>query len=201
MYLSGIRLAHIERGLSDPTESTSLHLVGRGIRCQQGDSRRVRLPITINLLCLLKEQLQTSTCYTPIEQRMLWALFTQAFYGLFITSELLSNLSWSDFTLSLNQMSITLRQSKTDPFRCGQIIHIFATGSSTCPIRAMTIYHNFISNKDSIDPVFHAGRFQPLTQKKLNEILRCLLQQGGINQADYASHSFRLPLLWAFQLG
>ena len=56
----------------------------------------------------------------------------------------------------------------------------------------MTIYRNFISNKDSIDPVFHAGRFQHLTQKKLNEILRYLLQQGGINQADYASHSFRV---------
>ena len=57
----------------------------------------------------------------------------------------------------------------------------------------MTIYCNFISNKDSIDPVFHARRFQPLTQKNLNAILlRCLLQQGGINQADYASHSFRI---------
>ena len=122
---------------------------------------------------------------------MLWKLFTLAFYELFRASKLLSNLSWSDFTLSLNHMSITLRQSKTDPFRHGQTIHIFATGS-TCPIRAITIYCNFISNKDYIDPVFHARRFQPLTQKKLNEILHCLLQQGGINQADYASHSFRI---------
>ena len=65
MYLSGIHLGHIERGLPDPT----LHLVCRGICRQQGDSRRVRLPITINLLCLLKEQLRTSTRYTPIEQR------------------------------------------------------------------------------------------------------------------------------------
>ena len=89
-------------------------------------------------------------------------------------------------------MSITLRQSKTDPFQRGQTIHIFATGSSTCLIRTITIYRNFISNKDSIDPVFHAGRFQPLTQKKLNEILHCLLQQGGINQVDYASHTFRI---------
>ena len=138
VYLSGIRLAHIERGLPDPTESTSLHLVYRGIRRQQGDSRRVRLLITINLLRLLKEQLRTSTRCIPIEQRMLWALFTLAFYGFFRVSKLLSNLSWSDFTLSLNQMSITLHQSKTDPFRHGQTIHIFTTGLSTCPIRAMT---------------------------------------------------------------
>ena len=47
-------------------------------------------------------------------------------------------------------------------------------------------------SNDHLDPVFHAGRFQPLTQKKLNGILRCLLQQGGVNQADYASHSFRI---------
>ena len=66
VYLPGIRLDHIEQGLADPTESASLHLVCRGIRRQQGDNRRTRLPITINLLQVLKEQLQTSPllyCY------------------------------------------------------------------------------------------------------------------------------------------
>ena len=56
VYLSGICLAHIERGLPDPTDSYSLHLVCRGIRRQQGDSQRTRLPITINILRLLKER-------------------------------------------------------------------------------------------------------------------------------------------------
>ena len=79
VYLSGIRLAHIERGMANPTKSISLHLVCRGIHCQQGDNQRTRLPITINLLRVLKDQLHISTIYTLLEQRMLWALFTVVF--------------------------------------------------------------------------------------------------------------------------
>ena len=58
VYLSSIRLAHIEQGLYDPIESTTLHLVCRSICRQQGDHQRTRLPITINLLRTLTEQLQ-----------------------------------------------------------------------------------------------------------------------------------------------
>ena len=123
MYLSGIRLAHIERGMADPTKSTSLHLVCRGIHRQQGDNQKPRLPITINLLRVLKEQLRASTLYTTLEQRMLWALFTVAFYGFFRASELIPNLRWSHITLSSTQVSITLLESKTDPFRRGSTIH------------------------------------------------------------------------------
>ena len=100
VYLSGIRLAHIEREMTDPTKSTSLHLVCRGIHRQQVDNQRTRLPITINLLRVLKEQLRISTFYTILEQQMLWALFTVAFYGFFRASELIPSLCWSTITLS-----------------------------------------------------------------------------------------------------
>ena len=191
VYLSGIRLAHIERGMADPTKSTSLHLVCRGIHRQQGDNQRTRLPITINLLRVLKEQLRISTFYTILEQRMLWALFTVAFYGFFRASELIPSLCWSTITLSSTQMSITLVQSKTDPFRRGSTIHLFPTGSSTCPIKAMTAYAMYVDTSSN-NPVFKAGRFNPLTQKKLNRTLRNLLQQGGFNHINYSSHSFRI---------
>ena len=84
-----------ERGMADPTNSTSLHLVCRGIHCQQGDNQRTRLPIAHNnqLLRVLKEQSQISTLYTILEQQMLWALlFTIAFYGFFHASELIPSL-------------------------------------------------------------------------------------------------------------
>ena len=83
IYQSSIRLAHIELGLPDPTESATLHLVCRGICRQQGDNQRTTLPSTINLLRTLKEQLQLSSYYTTLEQRMLWAVLTVAFYRFF----------------------------------------------------------------------------------------------------------------------
>ena len=191
VYLSGIRLADIERGTADPSKSIPSHLVCRGIHRQQGDNQRTRLPITINLLRVLKEQLRISTIYTLLEQRMLWALFTVAFYGFFRASELIPGLCWSNIALSSAQMSITLVQSKTDPFCHGSTIHLFPTGSSTCPIEAMTVYARQFETSSN-NPVFRAGKFQPLTQKKLNRILRNLLQQGGLNHVDCSSHSFRI---------
>ena len=79
-YLAGIRLAHLELGHSDPTVDESLRLVIRGIRRMQGDSCRQRLPITIDLLRTLKQQIRISN-YSILEQRLLWAAFTTAFYG------------------------------------------------------------------------------------------------------------------------
>ena len=122
---------------------------------------------------------------------MLWALFTVAVYGFFRASELIPSLCWSTITFSSAQMSITLLQSKTDPFRRGLTIHLFPTSSSTCPIKTMTAYAMHIDTLSN-NPVFRAGRFNPLTQKKLNRILRNLLQQGGFKHINYALHSFRI---------
>ena len=82
--------------------------------------------------------------------------------------------------------------TKTDPFRRGQTVNVFANHLSTCPVRAMTCYRNLVRHTDAADQVFKVGRFQPLAPNTLNEVLRYLLQQGDINQANYASHSFRI---------
>ena len=123
---------------------------------------------------------------------MLWAVFTLAFYGFFRASELVQNLHWSDIVIYSNKLSVTLHQSKTDPFRHGVTIQIFPTGSSTCPVRAMTCYFKLLNGTNAGTPVFSAGRFHPLTQRKLNIVIRHLLKQGGINQLNYASHNFRI---------
>ena len=122
---------------------------------------------------------------------MLWAMFTVAFYGFFRASELIPDLQWSNIIISSKRISITLHQSKTNPFHHGQIIHLFPTGSSTCPIKAMMTYSKYVDTTPNTR-IFEAGRFSPLTQQKLNTELRHLLQQGGFNHENYASHSFRI---------
>ena len=93
--------------MADPTKRTSLHLVCKGIHRQQGDNQRTRLPIAINLLRVLKEQLRILTFYTILEQRMLWALFTVAFYGFFCASELIPSLCWSTITHSAQRKCLS----------------------------------------------------------------------------------------------
>ena len=122
---------------------------------------------------------------------MLWASFTLAFNGFLRVSEY-TILHWSDITVSENELSIKLHQSKTNPFRRGHTIYLHATNSSTCSLHAFQLYSSLTPNKSLSSPVFSAGRFLPLTREKLNTVICKLLQQAGCNQSDYTSHSFQI---------
>ena len=197
VYLAGIRLAHLERGHLDPTVDESLRLVIRAIRRLQGESCHHRLPITINLLRTLKQQIRISN-YSLVEQRLLWAALTTAFYGFLRVSEFTSScsdnatLQWSDIHLSSSTLTITLRQSKTDPFRRGHTLSISATNTSTCLVRALQQYSRMIPATQQFGPLFSAGHFSPLSKSQVSDTLRQLLQQAGYDPQLYSSHSFRI---------
>ena len=67
VYLTAICLNHIECGMPDPTVDDLLQLVCRGIGRLQGDNQHTCLPITVNVMCTLKEELHQSL-YTFLEQ-------------------------------------------------------------------------------------------------------------------------------------
>ena len=202
VYLAAIRLVHLEHGLDDPTNDHLLHLVCRGIRRLQGDNTRPQLPITINLLRTLKTQLAKATSFTPLEQRLLWAAFSLAFYGFMRVSEFTTptisdtfsppGLHWSDIKLHTNSISLNLRQSKTDPFRQGHQIIITATNTSTCPVRAMHKYVSVVPAANRTGPLFSGGRFSPLSRVNVTATVCQLLHNANIMSSSYASHSFRI---------
>ena len=86
VYLAGIRLIHLERRHSDPTNNEPLHILIRGICHLQGNSPRHHLPFTIKVLHIMKHQLCTGN-FPLKEQRLLWAAFTLAFYSFLRVSE------------------------------------------------------------------------------------------------------------------
>ena len=177
-------------GLLDPTTDESLHLVCRGIRRQQDNPERKRLPITIDLLRTLKSQL-CFTNYSLLEQRMLWSSFTISFYAFLRSSECLS-LTWSDITVTETGIVIVLCQSKTDPFRRGQSIYIYQTMTSTCPVRALQLYAGMVSPKPPNSYALSAGTFKPLTGPKFTEVVRQLLTQAGQDPVNYVLQSFHI---------
>ena len=138
---------------------------------------------------MLKDQLK----------RLLWPAFTVAFYGFLRASEFTSStpigattLTWNDIEISPSYILIRLRQSKTDPYRRGCSITLAATGTSTCPCKALCHYANIISPRNQEDPLFSAGQFSPLMREHLTTAIRRLLDQAGINSQMYAIHSFRI---------
>ena len=158
----------------------------------KGTQIHTRLPITINVLQTLKSQLRNDPSFSPLEKRLLWAAFTLAFYGFLRASQFAtSTLIWQHIHLANDKYTVFIERSKTDPFRCGHIITIHETGTSTCPVRAFRLYAEANTPLQANTPVFKGRRFSPLDRQHLTTTIRHLLQNTQYNHQHYASHSFR----------
>ena len=88
MYLAGVRLFHIENHVADPTkEAPLLHYLYTAIRRHSGDNKLNRLPITLQLLHVMKRELSRKQSLAPLDKALFWAAFTLAFYGFLWASE------------------------------------------------------------------------------------------------------------------
>jgi len=122
VYLAAIHLRHIECGLPDPTPDNLLQLVCRGICHLQGDNQQTRLPqtrlpISINLMHTLKDQLHQSS----YEQWILWVAFIVVFYGFLRVSEY-TNLCGCDVTSSVDHISIHLQDRSFQMLMCSETV-------------------------------------------------------------------------------
>jgi len=163
-YLAAVR--HLQKFVR-------LQLICRGIKRSQGDSSRIRLPITIAHLKLFFQLLAIPNT-TNYDSVMIWAAMTLAFFGFLRLGEMTCNspyspaihLSPSDITflpnsLSPEHMSVRIKISKTDPFRSGHTIIVGKTDQAICPVRAM---QTFLSLRGtSTGPLFQHLSDSPLT--------------------------------------
>ena len=83
-----------------------------------------------------------------------------------------ATLKWSDIHLSSSTLTISLHQSKTDPFRRDHTLSISATNTSTCPVRALQQYSRMIPRTKQFGPLFSAGHFSPLSKAQVSNTLR-----------------------------
>ena len=85
-----------------------------------------------------------------------------AFYRFLRASEFATlSLKWQHVQKTGNAYTIFIEQSKTDPFRCGHSITIYASGTSTCPVRALQLYAEAVPQHQGNAPIFKGGRFSP----------------------------------------
>ena len=192
VYLAGIWLEYLERGLEDPTKDELLHLLCTGIKRSQGVSKPKRLLITINVLQTLKLQLRNDSSLTPSRS----GCYGQLLPWHFMASYELVNLpapsfTWQHIHLSDDRYTILIEQSKTDPFRRGHIVNVHATGTSTCPVRAFRLYAEATTPLYDDEPVFKGGKFSPPDRQHLTSSIRYLLKNTQYSHQHYSSHSFR----------
>ena len=138
------------------------------------------------------------------DARMLWAASCLCFFGFLQSGEVVCpsekgydperhvclNDVKTDSHQSPSRLEVTLKGSKTDPFRQGCTVHIGATGMSICPVAAVLAYIAVRGKEPGPLFVWESGKF--LTRAAFVDSLRDALSTAGLASSDHAGHSFRL---------
>ena len=205
VYLAAIRHGHLERGYQDPLiDKPLLDYLCNGIRRHQGCQTRARLPLTPSLLIDLRTALNHSRAINSYDKLAMWAAITLGFYGFLRAGEFTTNhthqyqtsrhLLLKDITLATDSYAIVIKGSKTDQDRRSVKVMVGATGTTTCPVRAMRDFLKAASHRRSA-PLFTLSAGQYLTRAKLTSSLRSLLEATGLTPeqaTQYSSHSLRI---------
>lgn len=204
-YLSGVRSLQIANGFPDPQIGPNLpRLEGiiKGVKRSQmeaGVTSRPRLPITPNILSLIQSSLPDSR-----DGRMVWAACCVGFFGFLRAGEFTVpsleaydaavHLSLADVALDSHSapsvLKLTIKASKTDPFRKGVDLFLGRTPSSVCPVKAMVGY--LFSRGPAPGPLFLFQDGSVLSRPRLVTAVRRCLSASGFSEEAYCGHSFRI---------
>ena len=169
----------------------------RGIRRLQGQkfTRPLRSPITLDHLLQLRRYAKLH--FSHPDDKMLIAAFLLAFFALLRASEytcLESRHYDPDVTLRFDNirfdeegkfLQVRLEKSKTDPFRFGCELKVWATGGKLCAVRALKHFVKLHPFKQGPLFTFRDGSF--LTRSRLESVVKAALPDVNLN-----THSFRI---------
>ncbi len=206
-YMSGVRHLHIAEGLQNPFQEAhpQLDLLMRGIareESRQPGRAKPRLPITPNILRKIKG-VWGKAAQDP-DTTMMWAACCVAYYGFLRAGEFTvpsdngydpgAHLGKRDVAFNRlkkpSMMRVTIRQSKTDPFRKGIELFIGRTATDLCPVEAMLQY--LLVRRVGEGPLFWLADGKPLTRSRFVDRVRGALAEAGLKEAEYGGHSFRI---------
>ena len=84
-------------------------------------------------------------------------------------------------------LAVTIKASKTDPFRKGMQIFIGRTGCECCPLAAILALRGTATG-----PLFRFANGDPLTRDAFVREVRRALSSAGVDPSAYCGHSFRI---------
>ena len=199
LYLCAVKQYALAHGFRD--RLPKLHFTLRGIKRKLGatGNRKPRMPVTIVLLKQIKSYIM-STSPNLVDQRMLWAASTLAFFGFLRSSEYTSpskskyhkssTLQLQDVTLQESRILVHIKASKTDPFREEITLSVAKTGASVCPVGAIKKYRQV--RPKGKGPFFQTASKQYLTRAMMSQLIKDTLKAGNLDYNHFSSHSFHI---------
>ena len=188
---------HIDLGFPDPlVDCLQLQGLLRGIKRTQGSPGPSRLPITDHHMMIIHNSLS----FANQDHVMFWAASTLCLFWVsaFRSVPFLSAFS-CDFHLTVNDivvdshsspscLQLTIKASKTDPFRKGCCLYI---GLGRPPLCALSAVMNYLPMRgQSPGSLFLLSNGQTLSRTLLTHWLKDFFAATSI-QGSFSSHSFR----------
>ena len=203
--MCAIRNAYIMEGLGDVfKDMPRLKLTLRGIRKVHSSVTRPRTPLTADKLNVIGKRLQRGLWGVYLD-KFVWAVLCVAFFGALRCGEFTcrtnfdksSDLCRGDITFEKDKklqrvyVALTLKTSKTDPFRKGCTILLFQTDELLCPVNALQEYLKVRGTCELDSPLFADRDGTPLRRDRFITLLNDTLQAVGLNDISVTGHSLR----------
>jgi hypothetical protein len=202
-YLAGIRFFFVRNGHNLIFRNfQKLHGVLKGIKKHQCNNKReLRQPITFFILSKICLNLNRGI-FSPLLDMMFKCICQMAFFGFMRCGEFTVRKKTQDTYISMFDITfsddgsfyiITLKTSKTDPFRQGVNIKIFEN-EFLKPVANMKMYYN---KRRTLDTSNHTALFidsegHPLSRDVFLSHFKFILSRIGLNDKNYSGHSFRI---------
>ena len=171
----------------------------RGLKRSQGSPAAQRLLITDSLLLVIHRALDLKN----FNHCAFWAACMLGYFGFlhaaeFTVPNLASfspaiHLSVADIAVDSRQsptcLRVSIKASKTDPFRQGCHIYIGLGRAPLCAVNTLLAYLSVRGNVPG--PLFLLANGEPLSRSILTDWLRQIFTTAGI-AGNFSSHSFRI---------
>ena len=165
----------------------------------EGQSPRIQLPITIEILYKLKQLLHRQP--NDYHNLMIWAACCIAFFG-FLRCSKFTTLDYNpkvhlqyknvavDCRNNPGMVSVQVYQSKTDPFRQGVTLWAGKTGCPVCPVTGILPY--LTARGSHPGPLFITKSGTYTTRQNFQSAVSAVLTRTGLPQKQFNTHSFRI---------
>ena len=205
-YLAAVRNLQIGYGYPSPFDASmpQLDMIMRGIKMTRGKQGRTptrKLPITPKILRQIRGTwVRIDSDYN---MTMLWAAAVTCFFGFMRAGELMVSQKGefdasqhltledvaTDCKINPSFIQLSLKASKTDPFRKGVEIVMGRTQDELCPVRAMFSYLQMRGEGEGA--LFRRQDGSPLTKPYFVRHIRESLAALGYEEKQFSGHSFR----------
>ncbi len=192
--LAAISTRHRLAGHRLDTKHPAIHDCLRGIRRSLGTAQRRVEPATTEVV-----QAMVTSCDASLLGLRDRALLLLGFAAALRRSELVA-LDVGNISVVAEGLRVTIKRSKTDQERAGEVVGVVRTGTATCPVAALQTWLAAagISEGRAFRAIDRHSRIGTgLTEQSVALIIKRRAAAIGLDPATFAGHSLRAGLATA----